>query len=69
VPPERLPQVLQRFGRESRDTRGAGLGLSIVEEIAQLFGGSMAVASAAGAGFRVTVRFPAQAGTARESRL
>jgi len=52
-----LPVVRRRFGRERSDQPGAGLGLAIVEEIAALFGGSVAVQSDAGQGFRVTIRF------------
>lgn len=52
-----LPAVLKRFGRARSDQPGAGLGLSIVAEIAALCGGSVAVTSDAGQGFRVTISF------------
>ena len=54
-----VPAVRKRFTRGASDKPGAGLGLSIVEEIAALFGGTVSVASAPGSGFAVTVRLPA----------
>jgi two-component system sensor histidine kinase TctE len=54
----KLPALRQRFGRDRTDKPGAGLGLSIVEEIAALFGGTTEVASDAGRGFRVTISLP-----------
>ncbi|RYE07774.1 MAG: sensor histidine kinase [Hyphomicrobiales bacterium] len=54
---DKLPDIKRRFGRQRLDRPGAGLGLSIVEEIAALFGASVEIASGAGEGFRVSVRF------------
>jgi two-component system sensor histidine kinase TctE len=50
--------VRKRFSRGASDAPGAGLGLPIVEEIATLFGGTVAVSSARGEGFRVAISFP-----------
>jgi len=58
VPTDRLASLRQRFRRGDTASPGAGLGLPIVEEIATLFEGRLAVASAPGEGFRVTVTFP-----------
>lgn len=60
IAPDRLRLARERFSRgEHRDAPGMGLGLAIVEEIAALFGGTMALESgAAGRGLRVTIRFP-----------
>jgi two-component system sensor histidine kinase TctE len=58
VPGGIIPDLLQRFHRARSDRPGAGLGLSIVKEIAALFGGSLTVRSAAGEGFQVTIVFP-----------
>jgi len=58
VPADRLAAVRRRFGRGDTEKPGAGLGLPIVEEIATLFRGTIAVASAPGQGFRVEIRFP-----------
>jgi two-component system, OmpR family, sensor histidine kinase TctE len=59
VAAEKLPQVLERFGRQRTDKPGAGLGLAIVKEIASLFGGTMSVESDTGKGFKATIRFAA----------
>ncbi|GAA4127776.1 sensor histidine kinase N-terminal domain-containing protein [Aminobacter aganoensis] len=59
IPASELESVRQRFvrGREG-DKPGAGLGLPIVEEIASLFGGQLALSTGAdGRGLRVRVVF------------
>lgn len=58
VPAASVPAISQRFHRLRSDRPGAGLGLSIVAEIAELFGGSVAISSAELQGFRVEVTFP-----------
>ena len=61
IAPEDLPRVFTRFWRgeksRSRDTGGAGIGLSIVKELVQAHGGAIAVESVPGEGsvFRVTL--------------
>jgi two-component system sensor histidine kinase BaeS len=61
IAPEDLPRVFTRFWRgeksRSRDTGGAGIGLSIVKELVQAHGGAVSVDSVAGDGsvFRVTL--------------
>ncbi len=61
IAPEDLPHVFTRFWRgeksRSRDTGGAGIGLSIVKELVQAHGGTIAVESAPGNGsvFRVVL--------------
>ena len=42
----------------ARATGGLGLGLALVRSIVELHGGSVAIASEAGKGTRVTMRFP-----------
>ncbi|MBL8594454.1 MAG: ATP-binding protein, partial [Devosia sp.] len=58
VAPGQLAAVRKRFSRGENDKPGAGLGLPIVEEIAQLLGGELNVASPPGGGFRVRLRLP-----------
>ena len=60
-PPTIVPRVFTRFWRgeksRSRDTGGAGIGLSIVKELVQAHGGTITVESTLGEGstFRVTL--------------
>lgn len=58
VPPEQLAAVQKRFSRGDSDKPGAGLGLPIVEEIAQLLGGELTVSSPPVGGFCVQLRLP-----------
>ncbi len=63
IPPERLPHLFDRFYRggtlaRGRDDGGAGLGLAIAREIAQGYGGTIAVESTVGQGTAFTVQFP-----------
>lgn len=64
IPPEISARVFERFYRSdpsrSRDSGGAGLGLSIVAAVAEAHGGSVSVASRPGEGatFRVTLPAP-----------
>lgn len=57
---DQLPHVFDRFYRveASRATQGAGLGLSIAQQIAHAHGSTITVQSATGAGTTFTVRLP-----------
>ncbi len=57
---EHLPRVFDRFYRAdpSRSSEGTGLGLALVKSIAELHGGSVAIASKIDRGTQVTMRFP-----------
>lgn len=64
VPPEARSRVLQRFVRldASRNTTGSGLGLSLVDSVVRLHGGTLALGDN-NPGLRVTIRLPrAEAG-------
>jgi heavy metal sensor kinase len=62
IPPEHLPHLFERFYRadtaRSRSNGESGLGLAIVQEIAHLHNGSVAVESELGEGTRFVVRLP-----------
>jgi two-component system sensor histidine kinase BaeS len=57
---ELLPHVFERFVR-GPDSRGSGLGLPIVADIAAAHGGSATAASTPGEGTTVTLVIPARA--------
>ena len=62
IPQEHLPRVFDRFYRCDRSRTagagGAGLGLSIVQSIVRLHGGSARIASPTSGGTEVTLTFP-----------
>ncbi|WP_271854169.1 sensor histidine kinase [Planococcus maritimus] len=61
---EHLPHVAERFYRadkgRTRTGGGAGIGLSIVREIIELHGGTLAIDSTIGQGTNVSIRLPKQ---------
>ena len=60
IPPQHLPHICDRFYRvdSSRSSQGAGLGLALVKSVAELHGGSAAIASELNRGTTVTLSFP-----------
>jgi PAS domain S-box-containing protein len=62
IPPADLERVFDRFhraeGQGGRSVEGSGIGLSLVRELVQLHGGTIAVASTPGQGTRFTLRLP-----------
>ena len=60
IPKEQLDKVFDRFESRSQGSkhRGAGLGLSIVQSLVELHGGTMSLDSELGRGTRVTVKLP-----------
>lgn len=60
IAPDKLAAVRARFSRDAgADKPGSGLGLPIVEEIAELFGGKLTLSVAAGGrGLKALVEFP-----------
>lgn len=62
IPEERIPMLLQRFGRGDSDRAGLGLGLALAREIALLHGGSLHLGRAENlGGLRITLRLPTAA--------
>lgn len=59
IRPELREAVLRRFARGGNEAPGSGLGLPIVEEIAELYGATTDLGDGAdGRGLKVTIRFP-----------
>jgi PAS domain S-box-containing protein len=62
IPPAQLDRLFEPFSQAdaslSRPYRGTGLGLSLVERIVRLHGGSVSVASSPGAGSTFTIELP-----------
>ncbi|MDQ4118682.1 MAG: SpoIIE family protein phosphatase, partial [Actinomycetota bacterium] len=62
IAPERIEQVFQRFHRvrdaAARSQDGSGLGLSLVQQLVRIHGGSVDVSSTPGEGSTFTVRVP-----------
>ena len=61
IPMDKLDQIWNRFyqGDSSRSKQGAGLGLAMVKQIAELHHGTVSADSIENAGSSFTVRFPA----------
>ncbi len=66
ISPEDLPHICERFYRadkaRSRNSGGAGLGLSIVKSICAVFGGEIKIFSKEGEGTRVRIQLPRAVG-------
>jgi signal transduction histidine kinase len=61
IAPEDLPRIFDRFYRADKSRNrsgGAGLGLAIAKEIAELHGGTLTAESFPGQGARFTFRLP-----------
>lgn len=58
LPPERRGDVLQRGARLDESAPGSGLGLSIVEELAKAYGGSIRLGDSALGGLKVELHLP-----------
>ncbi|MGE5625608.1 MAG: ATP-binding protein [Bacillota bacterium] len=62
IPADQLPRVFERFyrvqGAQSRSHEGSGIGLSLVQELVKLHGGTVSVASKPGHGTTFTVCIP-----------
>jgi signal transduction histidine kinase len=60
IDPALRDRVLQRGVRADEAAPGSGLGLAIVSDLAELYGGSVALESGAGGGVRVRIVLPRQ---------
>lgn len=62
VAPEDLPRLFERFFRgrapQARTHEGTGIGLSLVQELAKLHGGTIEASSEVGVGTTMTLRIP-----------
>jgi signal transduction histidine kinase len=58
LPPERWAEVLRRGARLDESAPGSGLGLSIVDELAKAYGGSVSLGVSSLGGLRVEVLLP-----------
>jgi signal transduction histidine kinase len=58
LPAERHGEVLRRGARLDESAPGSGLGLSIVDELARAYGGSLSLGHAAWGGLKVTLELP-----------
>ncbi len=58
IPSDLLPKIFEPFRRGPTSSKGLGLGLYIVKEIADVHGGSVSVTSSSGTGTCFTVRLP-----------
>lgn len=62
IPKEDLKKIFDKFYRagtqKTRETRGSGLGLTLVKHIVEAHGGSIEVESEVGRGSRFTIRIP-----------
>lgn len=73
IPSSDLPHVFERFYRvevtQARTFEGSGIGLSLVRELVQLYGGTISIESVEGQGTTVVVRLPAGAGHLTNDRI
>ena len=71
IPGSALPHICERFYRadkaRSRDSGGAGLGLSIVQSICSAQGGELSIFSSEGEGTRVRIEMPRANGRAQST--
>ena len=58
LPEEQREAVLRRGARLDESAPGSGLGLSIVEELAKAYGGSVSLGQSAWGGLKIELRLP-----------
>jgi len=60
IPPEEREVIFERFRRVDQRGSGSGLGLSIVQRVAEAHGGGIRVTDAPGGGAMFTLQFPSR---------
>ena len=72
IPPEDHERIFERFYRRGselrRETKGVGIGLSIVKHIAEAHGGRVIVESTVGQGSRFALELPFAPPVTKETR-
>jgi signal transduction histidine kinase len=68
IPPDRRVEAVQRGVRLDTSRPGSGLGLQIVDELSQVYGGRLELATAALGGLQATVVLPVRGSSAARSR-
>lgn len=58
IHPEELPHIFDRFYQGKKSSGGAGIGLALSQELAQIMGGTLAVNSTLGQGSTFTLSLP-----------
>ena len=58
IAPDKRGRIFEAFERDSRDTRGVGLGLHVAREIVMLHGGSLEVEDTKGGGAKFVMTLP-----------
>jgi PAS domain S-box-containing protein len=73
IPPEELPHLFERFHRvensQGRSFEGSGIGLSLVQELVKLQGGTIQVTSTLGQGSCFTVSIPTKVASLSTDQL
>ena len=58
ISPEDLPHITEKFYKANMSVRGSGIGLAVVDEIIEMHGGNLDIASTVGIGTVVTIFLP-----------
>jgi signal transduction histidine kinase len=58
LPPDRRDEVLRRGARLDENAPGSGLGLSIIDDLARAYGGSVRLEDSSFGGLRLSVELP-----------